>query len=220
MQSSRTRRNEFPFPSSNQPLLDDQNTRLYPPYAERRSSSSYSSSSESNTYTQYKQKTREVLSSKYKRYFIVGLVSLDVSVVLGEIFITLVACDLGLDEEKGWWVHEVKEVILRRVGVVLSWVFLGELVGSWWAFGVGFFNEWFHCLDAAVILISFIVDVFVKGLVQEIVSIVIVLRLWRFIKIAQEVSVGAAERTEELEGRIVELERECEELRGRLYWAE
>lgn len=63
-------------------------------------------------------------------------------------------------------------------------------------------------------MVSFVVDLFVRGVVEDIVSIVIVLRLWRLVKIVQEVSVGAAERMEELEARVVQLEKENHELRN------
>ena len=57
-----------------------------------------------------------------------------------------------------------------------------------------FFTDWFHCLDAFVILASFIVDVLSHGVLEEIASLVIILRLFRFVKIVEELSVGAAER--------------------------
>jgi hypothetical protein len=60
------------------------------------------------------------------------------------------------------------------------------------------------------------VDVVTRGVVEEIASIVIVLRLWRLVKIIEELSVGAAERMEEIEARVVELERENSELKARV----
>ncbi|KAK4164475.1 hypothetical protein QBC43DRAFT_317534 [Cladorrhinum sp. PSN259] len=179
---------------------------------QRRPSNTSDDTLNNSRYSSFRQKTRELLSSKYKHYFVVTLVSLDVTAILAEIFVTLVACDLHLPADRGW-VHVTKE-ILHPFALVLTYLFMAELGTSIWAFGLQFFKEWFHCLDAAVIVISFVVDVFVRGVVEEIVSIVIVLRLWRLVKIVQEVSVGAAERMEELEGRVEELERECEELRS------
>ena len=79
-----------------------------------------------------------------------------------------------------------------------------------------YFRDWFHCFDAFVITVSFGVDVATRGIVEDIASIVIVLRLWRLVKIIEEVSVGAAEGMEEIEGRIVELERENAELKMRV----
>lgn len=76
-----------------------------------------------------------------------------------------------------------------------------------------YFREWFHCFDGFVITVSFVADVLTRGIVEEIASIVIILRLWRLVKIIEELSVGAAERMEEVEGRVVELEQENAQLR-------
>lgn len=46
---------------------------------------------------------------------------------------------------------------------------------------VRFFRSWFHCFDAAVILAGFVIDVCLKNVLEEAGSIVIVLRLWRYV---------------------------------------
>jgi hypothetical protein len=51
---------------------------------------------------------------------------------------------------------------------------------------------------------------------EEVASLVVVLRLWRFFKIIEEIGVGAEEQMEVLGGRIEELERENGELRKRV----
>ena len=68
-----------------------------------------------------------------------------------------------------------------------------------------FFADWFHCLDAFVILASFIVDVLSHGVLEEIASLVIILRLFRFVKIVEELSVGAAERVSDPRSPIAQL---------------
>jgi hypothetical protein len=55
---------------------------------------------------------------------------------------------------------------------------------------------------------SFAVDIATKGLAEEIASFIIILRLLRLVKIIEEVSVGAEERMETLEGRLDKLKRE------------
>jgi voltage-gated hydrogen channel 1 len=76
-----------------------------------------------------------------------------------------------------------------------------------------FFSEWFHCFDAFVIVGSFLIDLLTHGILEEIGSLVIILRLWRFVKIVEELSAGASERMEEIEGRVTDLERENTELK-------
>ena len=46
-----------------------------------------------------------------------------------------------------------------------------------------FFKSWFHCLDATVITLAFLIDVVLKGVLEEVGSLVVVLRLWRVIKV-------------------------------------
>jgi len=46
---------------------------------------------------------------------------------------------------------------------------------------VRFFKSWFHCFDAIVILAGFVIDVCLKNVLEEAGSIVIVLRLWRYV---------------------------------------
>lgn len=79
-----------------------------------------------------------------------------------------------------------------------------------------YFNSWFHCFDAAVIIAGFVVDVLLHGILEEVASLVVVLRLWRFFKIIEEFSVGAEEQMDGLELRIEQLDKENEELKREL----
>lgn len=54
------------------------------------------------------------------------------------------------------------------------------------------------------------------GVLEEIASLVIILRLWRFFKIIEEFSVGAEEQVEGLQLQIEGLQMENEGLRRRL----
>lgn len=82
--------------------------------------------------------------------------------------------------------------------------------------GHRFFKSKFHCFDAAVILAGFIVDVCLKGVLEEAGSIIVILRLWRVFKIIEELSAGAEEQMDSLSVRIEQLEKENEELRKEL----
>ena len=59
-----------------------------------------------------------------------------------------------------------------------------------------------------MILASFAIDLVAHGVAEDIASLVIVLRLWRFVKVVEEVSLGAAERMEDLEAQIEKLTEE------------
>ncbi|AEO64529.1 uncharacterized protein THITE_2110762 [Thermothielavioides terrestris NRRL 8126] len=197
------------------PLLDavtDEEPRSTPSLlpSTHRASSFAPSPSYSSTYARRRSQARALLSSRAKHYFVLGLVALDVTAILADLFVALVACDLGKTDEE--WVTRARE-ILHPFALVFSTLFVAELGVTVWAFGWRYFRDWFHCFDGVVITVSFIVDVVTRGIVEEIASIVIILRLWRLVKIIEELSVGAAERMEEIEGRVAELERENADLK-------
>jgi voltage-gated hydrogen channel 1 len=79
-----------------------------------------------------------------------------------------------------------------------------------------YFTSYFHTFDATVIVAGFVIDVLLHGVLEEIASLVVVLRLWRFFKIIEEFSVGAQEQMDVLELRLRALEAQNRELRHRL----
>jgi len=85
-----------------------------------------------------------------------------------------------------------------------------------WLKESSYFHSWFHCLDATVILVGFVIDVLLKGLLEEIGSIVVVLRLWRVFKIIEELSAGAEEQMEPLQEKVEDLEKQNGELRQQI----
>ncbi|KAK3316685.1 hypothetical protein B0H66DRAFT_301714 [Apodospora peruviana] len=167
----------------------------------------------SAAYARRRRAAKAFMSSKTKHYMILGLVTLDVSAILADILITLVSCDLGKKDEV--WVGRSQET-LYIVGLIFSSLFLVELVVSVWASGLRFFKDWFHCFDAFVIIASFVIDVLTRGVLEEIASLVIILRLWRLVKIIEELSVGASESLEDIEAKVAHLEKENAELRAQV----
>ena len=75
-----------------------------------------------------------------------------------------------------------------------------------------YFKSWFHCFDATVIIAGFVIDVCLKGVLEEAGSIIVVLRLWRVFKIIEEFSAGAEDQISELTERIEQLEKEKEQM--------
>ncbi len=71
-------------------------------------------------------------------------------------------------------------------------------------------------MDGTVIITGFVVDVVLHGVLEEIASLVIILRLWRVFKIIEEISAGAEEQMEDLRDRIEMLEEENAGLREEL----
>ncbi|KAG4443450.1 hypothetical protein IFR05_001020 [Cadophora sp. M221] len=79
-----------------------------------------------------------------------------------------------------------------------------------------YFHTPFHTFDALIILLSFTLDVLLHGILEEVASLVVILRLWRFFKIIEEFGVGAQEQMDGLELRIRQLEGENKLLRVKL----
>ena len=161
------------------------------------------------------------------------LVSLDVSIIFADFLISLYTCDhsCGKDENADEEWRDAQDA-LGVVSLVFSCLFMFELLASIWAFGLpyvcltcesatanglhSYFKSKFHCFDAFVIVAGFIIDVCLKGLLEEIGSIVVVLRLWRVFKIIEEFSAGAADQMDKLTERIEHLESENDELKKEL----
>ena len=59
-------------------------------------------------------------------------------------------------------------------------------------------------------------DVLLRGVIEEVASLVVILRLWRVAKIIEELSVGAQEQMEDLIEKVTDLQRENEELKAEL----
>jgi voltage-gated hydrogen channel 1 len=79
-----------------------------------------------------------------------------------------------------------------------------------------FFKSKFRIFDACVIILGFVLDVCLKGVIEEVGSIVIVLRLWRVFKIIEELSAGASEQMDALSEKIEKLEQENMQLKKEL----
>jgi hypothetical protein len=160
----------------------------------------------------YQQRTRTFLSSHTQHYIVLLLVALDLLGIFADIIINLYQCDSPSSSPRWSTVRDG----LGLAGLLFSCAFMLELLVSIWAFGWRYFNSRFHTFDAAVILAGFITDVLLHGVVEEIASLVVILRLWRFFKIIEEIGVGAEEQMAVLEGKIEQLERENGELKDEI----
>ncbi|KAE9377984.1 hypothetical protein N431DRAFT_541573 [Stipitochalara longipes BDJ] len=198
--------------SSSQPLLHDQPTTHHPISNGTRSPSSSRRSRLKLVYNGCKTQVSDFLSSRAQHWTVLGLVSFDLLGIFADIIINLYQCD-EKDTSPVW--DDVRNG-LGIGGLVFSCLFMLELILSVWAFGWRYFNSWFHSFDAAVIVAGFIVDVLLHGILEEVASLVIILRLWRFFKIIEEFSVGAEEQMDGLELRIEQLETENEDLKREL----
>ncbi|GAA5892549.1 hypothetical protein JCM5296_006160 [Sporobolomyces johnsonii] len=106
--------------------------------------------------------------------------------------------------------------ILDLLSIFITGLFVLEIPLDLIAFGIPHYTSathWpLHCFDAVVVVVAFVVEIGVKGPLHEIASLLIVLRLWRLIKLVSTIEVGMTEYREQA-GDIAEIEREREEER-------
>ncbi|EMR62385.1 putative hydrogen voltage-gated channel 1 protein [Eutypa lata UCREL1] len=165
------------------------------------------------TFHQTRQWAQRSIKSRAKHWVVLVLVILDVAGILSDIFIGLITCELGREDES--WVGPTRQG-LTTFSLVMSCVFMLELIMSVLADGLEYFKEKLHCFDAFVIVMGFAVDLLEHNVVEEIASLVVILRLWRFVKIVDEFSVEASEQTEDLRQRIEDLEKQNRDLRAQI----
>jgi len=149
------------------------------------------------------------LTSKFGHYSVILLVSVDVFCIFADFLISLHLCEHA-DASPVWL--DVNEA-LDIVSLVFSCLFMLELIMSIWAFGGAYFKSKFHCFDATVIIAGFIVDVCLRGVVEEAGSLVVVGRLWRVFKIIEEFSAGAEDQIDALTEKMEQVEEENRELK-------
>ncbi|KAJ7710014.1 hypothetical protein B0H17DRAFT_915528, partial [Mycena rosella] len=120
--------------------------------------------------------------------------------------------------------------VLSHISLGITAVFLLEIPLTLWALGLRFYNPLgsvphagLHLFDAFIILTTFVLEVVLKGREQELAGLLIILRLWRLVKLVGGVSVGVGEigeedaiRAAEAEAEVDTLKKENADLRARL----
>ncbi|KAI1778382.1 hypothetical protein F4818DRAFT_299896 [Hypoxylon cercidicola] len=162
-----------------------------------------------SSYDKAQKATASFMNSRAKHWLILVLIVLDVAGILSDIIIALVTCEVGIEHDE--WVAPTRNS-LTIISLSLSCVFLVELLLSVFSDGLSYFRSWLHSFDAFVIVVGFAIDLFEHNIAEEIASLVVILRLWRFVKIVDEFSVEASEQAEEQTG---ELRKRIEDLETR-----
>ncbi|OAP61053.1 hypothetical protein AYL99_06057 [Fonsecaea erecta] len=152
------------------------------------------------------------LSSKWGHYFVILLVSADICCIFADFLISLHICEHAGEKGFNLKAWERANEALDYASLAFSCLFMAELLGSVFAFGFRYFNNSFHIFDALVIITAFIIDVLLRGPLEEAGSLVVILRLWRVFKIIEEFSSGAEDQIAELQDKIDELERAREDV--------
>lgn len=120
---------------------------------------------------------------------LVTQITIDAICVLADLGYTFLSEDCRLQEEEPLWL-----TALAFTSLAITSLFLIEIPLHIYTFGFKFYNPLaknekatvhssLHFLDASVIIVTFILEVFLKGRERELAGLLILLRLWRLIKL-------------------------------------
>lgn len=99
------------------------------------------------------------------------------------------------------------ETALSWTSISILCVFVAEQFVRLAVFGPRYFCSWWHALDAAIVVTSLVLELVLKGIERETLSLLVVFRLWRLVRIMHAVSEGLELRHEEaLEAHHAEME--------------
>ncbi|KAJ7740711.1 hypothetical protein DFH07DRAFT_1064163 [Mycena maculata] len=120
--------------------------------------------------------------------------------------------------------------VLATISISITSFFLVEIPITLWALGPRFYNPFgrvphaaLHLFDAFIIITTFILEFVLRGKEKELAGLLIILRLWRLVKLVGGVSVGVGEigeqdavRAAEAEEQLAAVKKENADLRARL----
>jgi hypothetical protein len=162
----------------------------------------------------YREKTAQVLEHRHLHKAVILMIVIDASCVLADLIYTFLSP--GCEPPEGADAPEWLEV-LAHISLAITTFFLIEIPLSIYAFGFQFYNPFgpvphsvLHLFDAFIIVTTFILEVVLKGREQELASLLIILRLWRLVKLVGGVAVGVGEVEEETIKELNETRRELQ----------
>ncbi|PSC73972.1 hypothetical protein C2E20_2559 [Micractinium conductrix] len=127
----------------------------------------------------------EVLESREAHYLVIGLVLVDLAIVLTE----LVLSSFYPTPELAPHMVHVAEEALSCTSIGILAFFTTELAAKLVVFGFKYFthSSW-HMFDAVVVVTSFTLELSLRGIAQEVASLLIFFRLWRIMRIMHGVA--------------------------------
>ncbi|OCH95031.1 hypothetical protein OBBRIDRAFT_746573 [Obba rivulosa] len=159
--------------------------------------------------------TAEVLESPPLHKTVIALVVIDSACVLADLSYSFLSEDCTPPEgpDTPTWLK-----VLSQISLGIDTFFLIEIPLTLWSLGINYYNPCsgvphasLHLFDATVILATFALEVVLRGREQELAGLLIILRLWRLVKLIQGIAVSAGEIEEE---QAKELEETQQELKG------
>jgi len=169
----------------------------------------------------WKDRTAHILGHPILHKSVIALITIDAICVLADLAYTFLTPDCPAPENPEWL------EVLAHFSLVITTIFLIEIPLSLWALGVGYMNPFgstqhasLHLFDALVIITTFTLEVALGGREQELAGLLIILRLWRLVKLVGGVAVGVGEIDEVTIEALEETRRELEKTKAELATAQ
>ncbi|KAI0724103.1 hypothetical protein C8Q72DRAFT_858207 [Fomitopsis betulina] len=164
------------------------------------------------TQTAWKEWTAELLESPRLHKTVIALVLIDSACVLADLSYTFLKESCVPDEEQPIWLEA-----LSQTSLAITTFFLVEIPLTIWSQGWGYYkpggkapHSSLHFFDAVVIITTFMLEVILRGRERDLAGLLIVLRLWRLVKLVQGIAVSAGELDEDTVRQLEETRRELE----------
>ncbi|KAL7332189.1 hypothetical protein PS15p_204268 [Mucor circinelloides] len=172
-----------------------------------------------NNEREWRESLGEKLENENFHLAVLGLILIDATCVVIQIIYTFFhECQVPVVLYTGS--HEASYLLVafemaEVISIVICLLFLVECLLSLVAFGPKYYlpgwPHWkLHVFDATVVITTLVLEVGLKGKEREVAGLLIILRLWRVVKIIEaailSVSFAHAEELEELRASYAELE--------------
>ncbi|TFK42683.1 hypothetical protein BDQ12DRAFT_676623 [Crucibulum laeve] len=170
----------------------------------------------SERYKRIHARTAKFLDSQITHRTVITLVAIDTTFVVIDLGYTFLSANCTIpSHESPQWLE-----VFSYLSLAITGLFLIEIPLNVWAFGLQFINPfgpiphaWLHAFDAAIIITTFVLEVVLRGKERELASLLVILRLWRLVKVVGGVAVGAGELEEENAKLLAETRAELETTR-------
>lgn len=166
----------------------------------------------------WRQKTAKVLDSRGFHTAVIVLIAIDVACVLADLGYAVLSPECGPVTDRPSWLE-----IVVHTSLGITSFFMLEIPLAVWAFGPNYYNPFgrvlhapLHFFDAVIIVTTFVLEVVLRGRGRELAGLLIVLRLWRLLKLVGGVAIGAGEIEEEDARKLAEALDELERVRTEL----
>ncbi|KIM49224.1 hypothetical protein M413DRAFT_438391 [Hebeloma cylindrosporum] len=199
--------------SEQEPLLPAHNsTQVYDP--------SDSGHDMDSLYYKCQKKTAQILEHPTLHKIVITLIAIDATCVLIDLGYSFLSpgCSAPGEEHDPIWME-----VLSHISLFINSLFLFEIPLTLWALGLQYMNPFgpvphasLHLFDSTIIVTTFVLEVILRGKERELAGLIVVLRLWRLVKLVGGVVIGAGDMQEENAHILAETKRQLEEVTAQL----